>query len=148
RGMVIGSSTRQDQNDSLAQAHTALGQAKSLASPFLRCCADESGVGGQLIGGEKARSEQDQEREEKAGTAREEDEDRAGGNGERAHEAKPYRRSHEAADDDRTRGLAQSLGRQDHAHGQRAPAQSPGERSDDPFGGVVKRREPAEEHGG
>ena len=43
RGMVIGSSTRQDHDDSLAQAHTTLGQAKSLASPFLRCCADESG---------------------------------------------------------------------------------------------------------
>src|SRR5438093_2738316 len=76
RGMVIGGSTRQDQDDALAQAHTALGQAESLAPPFLWCCADESGVGGQLIGSEEARCEQDQQREEKAGTKREEDEDR------------------------------------------------------------------------
>src|ERR1700750_2631334 len=109
--MVIGSSTCQDHDDSLAQAHTTLGQAKSLASPFLRCCADESGVGGQLIGSEKARCEQDQQRKEEAGTAREEDEDCAGGDGELAHETKPYRRGPEAGEEDGTPGLRPSLGR-------------------------------------
>ena len=60
--MVLRGGSRQDHDYSLAQAYTALGEAEGLAALFLRRCAHEGGVGGELVGGAQARREQDQQR--------------------------------------------------------------------------------------
>ena len=149
RGMVIGGGPRQDHDDSLAQAHTALGQAEGLASPFLRCRADESGVGGQLVG-----SEQGRRRTGSAAKGRGRDARRTGRGRRRSATASgPMNRSRTGGATKRLNTIApavspQGLRRQDHPDGERAPAEGPGERGDDAFGRVVERREPAEQHRG
>jgi hypothetical protein len=148
RGMVVRGGSGQDHHDPLAQAHAALSQAERLAALFLRRRAHEGGVGGQLVGSAHARSEQDQQRDGQPGAEDKEDEDGGSGDGQRPHESQPGRRGHEAAERDRADGLSQSLGGQDHADGDGAATDGPGERGDDTFGGVVERREPAEQHGG
>jgi hypothetical protein len=47
--MVVRGGTRQDYDDSLAQAYTTLGQAEGLAALFLRRRAHEGGVGRDLV---------------------------------------------------------------------------------------------------
>jgi hypothetical protein len=61
---VVRSGSRQDYDHSLAQAYTALRQAKGLAALFLRRRAHEGGVGGDLVGGGQTRREQDEQRTE------------------------------------------------------------------------------------
>ena len=48
-GMVVRGCSRQNDDYSLAQAYTSLGQAKGLTAVCWRRCAHEGGVGGELI---------------------------------------------------------------------------------------------------
>ena len=80
--MVVCGGSRQDDDYSLAQAHTTLGQAEGLTAPFLRRCAHEGSVGRDLVRPAQTGREQDQQGSGQAGLPEEQGQNRAGGDGE------------------------------------------------------------------
>jgi hypothetical protein len=107
---VVRDGSRQDHDDSLAQAHTTLCQAKGLAALFLRRRAHEGGVRRDLVARAQTRREQDKQRSGQTGPQEEQGENPAGRDGERAHDPLPCPRSQEAAEHDRACGLPERLG--------------------------------------